>query len=252
MELYSLRRETCITFSVAERFINYSAKEDISMAGKLAKLLSDLKEPGALEFVEKALAKGSDPMDLLREAKEGMNIVGQRFASEKYFIPELVYSGEILKSIVQMLEPYLKKGEEAERLGKVIIGTVAGDIHDIGKDLVVFMLDVSGIEVTDLGIDVSAQKFVDAINKAGLRDKVKIMIGGGQIDEQVKSYTGADAFGKDAMADCSAGKRLDRRVRQWKRNGMRCHQEKRGKPDLQPGLHRNFLTGKTYRSKAWK
>jgi len=197
------------------------------MAGKLAKLLSDLKEPEALEYVEKALAKGSDPMGLLGEAKEGMNIVGQRFASGKYFIPELVFSGEILKSIVQMLEPHLKKGEEAERLGKVIVGTVAGDIHDIGKDLVVFMLDVSGFEVTDLGIDVSAQKFVDAINntgstvvglsgfltlafdsmketvdaivKAGLRDKVKIMIGGGQIDEQVKSYTGADAYGKDAM-----------------------------------------------------
>ena len=197
------------------------------MAGKLAKLLSDLKEPEALEFVEKALAKGSDAMDLLGEAKEGMNIVGQRFASGKYFIPELVFSGEILKSIVQMLEPHLKKGEEAERLGKVIVGTVAGDIHDIGKDLVVFMLDVSGFEVTDLGIDVPAQKFVDAIKntgstvvglsgfltlafdsmketvdaivKAGLRDKVKIMIGGGQIDEQVKSYTGADAYGKDAM-----------------------------------------------------
>ncbi len=197
------------------------------MAGKLAKLLSDLKEPEALEYVEKALAKGSDPMDLLGEAKEGMNIVGQRFASGKYFIPELVFSGEILKSIVQMLEPHLKKGEEAERLGKVIIGTVAGDIHDIGKDLVVFMLDVSGFEVFDLGIDVPVQKFIDkiketgstvvglsgfltlafdsmketveAIKAAGLRDKVKIMIGGGQIDEQVKSYTGADAYGKDAM-----------------------------------------------------
>ena len=197
------------------------------MAGKLAKLLSDLKEPEALEFVEKSLGKGGDPMDLLKEAKEGMNIVGQRFASGKYFIPELVFSGEILKSIVQMLEPHLKKVEEVERLGKVIVGTVAGDIHDIGKDLVVFMLDVSGFKVTDLGIDVPAQKFVDAIKntgstvvglsgfltlafdsmketvdaiaKAGLRDKVKIMIGGGQIDEQVKSYTGADAYGKDAM-----------------------------------------------------
>jgi len=198
------------------------------MAGKLAKLLSDLKEPEALAFVEKALEKGVDPMDLLGEAKEGMNIVGQRFASQEYFIPDLVFSGEILNGIVKMLEPHLKKGEEAERLGKVIIGTVAGDIHDIGKNLVVFMLDVSGFEVTDLGIDVPAQKFVDtiketgstviglsgfltlafdsmketvkAINEAGLRDQVKIMIGGGQIDDYVKNYTGADAFGQDAMA----------------------------------------------------
>jgi methanogenic corrinoid protein MtbC1 len=204
------------------------------MAGKLAKLLSDLKEPEALAFVDQALGKGVDPMDLLGETKEGMNIVGQRFASQKYFIPDLVFSGEILKGIVQKLEPHLKKGEEAERLGKVIIGTVAGDIHDIGTNLVVFMLDVSGFEVTDLGIDVPAQKFVDtiketgskvvglsgfltlafqsmkdtveAIKKAGLRDEVKIMIGGGQIDEQVKGFTGADAYGKDAMAAVSLTK----------------------------------------------
>jgi len=106
------------------------------MSRELAKLLSDLKEPEALAFVEKALGEGADPMDLLGDAKEAMNIVGQRFASEEYFIPDLVFSGEILKGIVEMLEPHLKKGEEAERLGKVIIGTVAGDIHDIGKDLV--------------------------------------------------------------------------------------------------------------------
>jgi len=197
------------------------------MSGELVKLLSDLKEPEALAFVEKSLAEGVDPMDLLGDAKEAMNIVGQRFASDEYFIPDLVFSGEILKGIVQMLEPHLKKGEEEERLGKVVIGTVAGDIHDIGKDLVIFMLDVNGFEVFDLGIDVPVQKFVDtiketgstvvglsgfltlafqsmkdtveAINAAGLRDNVKIMIGGGQIDEQVKSFTGADAYGKDAM-----------------------------------------------------
>ena len=166
-------------------------------------------------------------MDLLGEAKEAMNIVGQRFASDEYFIPDLVFSGVILKRIVEMLEPHLKKSQEAERLGKVVIGTVAGDIHDIGKDLVVFMLDVNGFEVFDLGIDVPVQKFVDtiketgttvvglsgfltlafqsmkdtvdAIKEAGLRDHVKIMIGGGQIDEQVRGFTGADAYGKDAV-----------------------------------------------------
>ena len=198
------------------------------MAGELVKLLSDLKEPEALKFVENALAKGVDPMTLLEDAKEGMNIVGQRFANQQYFIPDLMYSGEILKGIVKMLEPHLKKGEKAKSLGKVVIGTVAGDIHNIGKDLVVFMLDVSGFDVLDLGIDVPAQKFVDAVNEsgstviglsgfltlafdsmketvdaikaAGLRSKVKIMIGGGQIDEQVRNYTGADAYGRDAVA----------------------------------------------------
>jgi methanogenic corrinoid protein MtbC1 len=198
------------------------------MSGELVKLLSDLKEPEALAFVDKALGEGVDSMDLLGDAKEAMNIVGQRFASEEYFIPDLVFSGEILKGIIKKLEPHLKKGEEEERLGKVIIGTVAGDIHDIGKDLVVFMLDVNGFEVLDLGIDVPVQKFVDtiketgstvvglsgfltlafdsmketvdAIKAAGLRNNVKIMIGGGQMDEQVRDFTGADAYGKDAMA----------------------------------------------------
>jgi len=199
------------------------------MAGKLAQLLSDLKEPEALAYVDKALGEGTAAEELLEETKEGMNIVGERFSKGEYFIPDLVFSGEILKGVVQKLEPKLKAGagKEAKRLGKVVVGTVAGDIHDIGKDLVVFMLDVNGFEVTDLGIDVPVQKFVDAVKetgstvvglsgfltlafdsmketvdaiaKAGLRDKVKIMIGGGQIDDYVTKYTGADAFGKDAM-----------------------------------------------------
>ena len=199
------------------------------MSRELVKLLSDLEEPEALAFVEKALGEGVDPVDLLGEAKEAMNIVGQRFASDEYFIPDLVFSGVILKGVVERLEPHLKnkEAEEGKRLGKVVIGTVAGDIHDIGKDLVAFMLDVSGFEVVDLGIDVPVQKFVDtiketgstvvglsgfltlafdsmketvdAIQEAGLRDDVKIMIGGGQMDEQVREFTGADAYGKDAM-----------------------------------------------------
>ena len=204
------------------------------MSGALAKLLSDLKEQEVLAFVEKALGEGVGAMELLEDAKEGMNIVGQRFSEQTYFIPDLVYSGEILRRIVEMLEPHLTKKKEAERLGKVVIGTVAGDIHDIGKDLVVFMLDVNGFEVIDLGIDVPVQRFVDAvkasgskivglsgfltlafesmkqtveaIKEAGLRDEVKIMIGGGQMDEQVRSYTGADAYGKDAMAAVALAK----------------------------------------------
>jgi trimethylamine corrinoid protein len=198
------------------------------MSGELVKLLSDLKEQEALQFVESALAEGVDPGTLLQDAREGMNIVGARFAKEEYFIPDLIFSGEILRGIVKLLEPHIKKDKEQKPMGKVIIGTVAGDIHDIGKDLVVFMLDVSGFEVLDLGIDVPAQKFVDAIKESGskvvglsgflslafdsmketidaiknadLRGKVRIMIGGGQIDEQVRIYTGADAYGRDAMA----------------------------------------------------
>jgi methanogenic corrinoid protein MtbC1 len=197
------------------------------MAGKLAKLLTDLKEQEATEYVEKALAKGDDPMDLLADAWQGMAAVGQRFASGEYFIPDLVFSGEIMKGIVKILEPHLKKGKEAKPRGKVVIGTVEGDIHDIGKDLVAFMLEVSGFEVLNLGFNVPAQKFVDSVKESGskviglsgfltlafdsmkntvkaLKDaglgEIKIMIGGGQIDDQVKNYTGADAYGRDAMA----------------------------------------------------
>ena len=199
------------------------------MHATLAQLLSDLKEDEAKEYVKEALEKGTDPTKLLEEAKEGMNIVGERFSNGEYFIPDLLYSGEIMKELVALIEPKLKeaRGTEAKKLGKVIIATVEGDIHDIGKNLVVFMLEIGGFEVYDLGIDVPVQTIVDKVKEtnapvvglsgfltlaydsmkktiesleaAGLRDKVKVMIGGGQIDEHVKEYTGADAFGLDAM-----------------------------------------------------
>ncbi len=197
------------------------------MAKDLVKALADLKEKEALQIVQERLKAGDDPLGILNDARRAVEIVGKRFSDCEYFIPDLVYSGEILKSITEIVKPKITKAAEAKRLGKVVVGTVAGDIHDIGKDIVVFMLDVNGYEVTDLGIDVAAQKFVDkiketgssvvamsgfltlafqsmkdtveAIKKAGLREKVKIMIGGGQIDDQVKSFAGADAYGKDAM-----------------------------------------------------
>ncbi len=197
------------------------------MAKDLVSTLADLKEKEALGIVQDRLSAGDDPLRILDDARRAVEIVGKRFADCEYFIPDLVYSGEILKEITDMVKPKIAKGAEVKRLGKVIVGTVAGDIHDIGKDIVVFMLDVNGFEVLDLGIDVPAQKFVEtiketgssvvglsgfltlafqsmkdtieAIKGAGVRNKVKIMIGGGQIDEQVKGFTGADAYGKDAM-----------------------------------------------------
>ncbi len=197
------------------------------MAKDLVNTLADLKEKEALGMVQDRLSAGEDPLRILDDARRGVEIVGKRFSDEEYFIPDLVYSGEILKQITDMVKPKLTKAAEVKRLGKVVVGTVAGDIHDIGKDIVVFMLDVTGFEVFDLGIDVPVQKFVDkiketgsgvvglsgfltlafqsmkdtvgAIEKAGLRNQVKIMIGGGQMDEQVRSFAGADAYGKDAM-----------------------------------------------------
>jgi 5-methyltetrahydrofolate--homocysteine methyltransferase len=205
------------------------------MAGELVITLADLKEKEALKIVEDRINAGEEPLKILDDARMGMEIVGKRFADSEYFIPDLIYSGEILKEITELVKPKLAKAAEIKRLGKIVIGTVAGDIHDIGKNIVVFMLDVNGFEVYDLGVDVPVQKFVDkvkesgapivglsgfltlaydsmkqtieAIKDAGLRDKVKIMIGGGQITEEVMKYTGADAYGRDAMTGVSLAKK---------------------------------------------
>jgi len=204
------------------------------MSGELMKAIADLEEGEALRLTREKLDSGEEPHLILAECRDGITIVGERFGDGKYFLPELIYSGEIFKEITKIVMPGLKKDVQVERLGKVIIGTVAGDIHDIGKDIVVFMLDVSGFEVYDLGVDVPPQKFIDkiketnapivglsgfltlafdsmketveAIKSAGLRDKVKIMIGGGQIDKEISKYADADAFGRDAMAAVSLAK----------------------------------------------
>jgi 5-methyltetrahydrofolate--homocysteine methyltransferase len=171
-------------------------------------------------------------MDILDACRDAMDVIGKRFESGESFIPELILAGEMLNQISTVVKPLLAKTTATKKLGKVIIGTVEGDIHDIAKDIVVFMLDVNGFEVTNLGIDLPAQRFVDALNETGasvvglsgfltlafdpmkdtvaaLREAnpdVKVMIGGGQIDEQVLKYTKADAFGKDAMAAVNLAK----------------------------------------------
>ncbi len=205
------------------------------MAKDLVSTLADLKEEEVLKIVKHRLGAGEEPLKILEDARKGMEIVGKRFADSEYFIPDLLYSGEILKAITELVKPRLNQAAESKKLGKVVFGTVAGDIHDIGKDIVVFMLDVNGFEVYDLGVDVPAQKFVDkiketnasivglsgflslafdsmkdtveAIKAASLRDKVKIMIGGGQITDKINKYTGADAHGKDAMTGVTLAKK---------------------------------------------
>jgi len=204
------------------------------MSNDLVNTLADLKEDEALKIVRERLESGEDPLRILEDSRKALEIVGKRFAKCEYFIPELVYSGEILREITGIVKPKLSGTLQVKRLGKIVFGTVAGDIHDIGKDIVVFMLDVNGFEVFDLGIDVPAQKFVekiketgaeivglsgfltlafdsmketiDAVKAAGLRDKVKIMIGGGQMNDDVRKYTGADAYGADAMAGVALAK----------------------------------------------
>ena len=204
------------------------------MSGELTKAIAELVENEALEITRTRLDNGEDPHIILEESRKGMEIIGERFSEGTYFLPELIFSAEIFKEITEIVKPKLEEDVQTGRLGKCIIGTVAGDIHDIGKDIVVFMLDISGFEVYDLGVDVPPQNFiekiketsasvvglsgfltlafdamketVEVIKEAGLRDKVKIMIGGGQIDDQIRKYTGADAYGRDAMAGVSLAK----------------------------------------------
>ncbi len=205
------------------------------MAKGLVELMSDLMEEEALALVKEKIAQGADPNQILDDARSAMEVVGKRFESCEYFIPDLMMAGEILKEISELVKPLMLKEKGGQKSGKVIIGTVAGDIHDIGKDIVTFMLDVSGFDVLDLGIDVPVETFVakikefqpqvvglsgfltlafdsmkqtvEAIDKAGLRDKVKIMIGGGQIDDEVRKYVKADAYGKDAVAGVQLAKK---------------------------------------------
>jgi methanogenic corrinoid protein MtbC1 len=201
------------------------------MSKELVNAIADMREEEALKLVREMVEGGSDPMAILNSAREAMTVVGQRYDAGTYFLPELMLAGEIMSQITDIVKPELAKLPEIERRGKVLIGTVAGDIHDIGKNIVSFMLDVNGFDVLDLGVDVPASKFVEAIRDfepqvvglsgfltlafdamketveaieaAGLRDGVKIMIGGGQVNEKIQEYAGADAYGKDAMAGVS-------------------------------------------------
>ena len=197
---------------------------------QLVEWLADMNEDDALALAKRMLLEdGKDPLRVLELCRMAMDLVGKRFEEGDYFLPELVLAGEMLETIGAIAKPLIKQapGDEAKKLGKILIGTVHGDLHDIGKNIVSFMLDINGFEVRDIGIDVPVTSFIAEINGyqpdvvglsgfltlafdsmketiaaidgAGLRDKVKIMIGGGQIDETVRAYTGADAFGVNAV-----------------------------------------------------
>jgi 5-methyltetrahydrofolate--homocysteine methyltransferase len=200
------------------------------MSNRLVQAMADMMEQEALSIAREMLENGTDPLKILEQSREAMEIVGKRFAEGKYFLPELIMAGEMLSQISGMTKSKLSETRVATegRLGTVVIGTVKGDIHDIGKDIVGFMMDAHGFEVIDMGVDVPPTRFVEAVREhrpvalglsglltlaydpmketvealteAGMRDDVKIMIGGGAIDEGIREYTDADAYGADAVA----------------------------------------------------
>ncbi len=203
------------------------------MSQELIHAITNMEEDEALALAKKLLDEGADPVVLLDDCRVSMDIIGKRFEAGDCFIPELILAGEMLSEISAMIKPYLQQEAQQKKIGKVVIGTVQGDIHDIAKDIVAFMLDINGFEVTDLGVDVSPEAFiqtvkekgakilalsgfltlaydpmkatVDALKAQGMGD-VKVMIGGGQVDEQIRQYTQADAYGKDAMAAVTLAK----------------------------------------------
>jgi methanogenic corrinoid protein MtbC1 len=195
------------------------------MSQELIDAITGLREDDALRIVRQRLEAGAGPMDLLADTREAMDVIGRRFEDGDCFMPELILAGEILYQISLAIKPRLQVDASRQQNGKIVIGTVEGDLHDTPKNIVAYMLEANGFEVTDLGASVPPAKFVQAARDTGagvialsgflsqshdpmkatvaaLKDaglNVKIMIGGGQVDEKVRGYTGADASGKDAL-----------------------------------------------------
>ena len=191
----------------------------------LAESIYNLDEQTALRLSREMLENGVDPVEILEESRAGMSVVGERFQSGEYFLSEMIMAAEIFTAIMDYLRSRMKRSV-SETIGKVVIGTVQGDVHDIGKNIIVALLEAEGFDVVDLGVDVPPEGFVEAIREhepdivgmsslltvalestkrtinaiaeAGLRDKAKIIIGGGRVDDYARDYVKPDAFTDNA------------------------------------------------------
>lgn len=193
--------------------------------GLVKEYLGELEDEKLMEEVQKLLDANVPPAEILEECQEGMVVIGDKFANGEMFVSDLMMSGALFKEVSEMLDPYMKKGDGAVNLGKVVIGTVKDDIHDIGKDIVGNMLKANGFEVIDVGVDAPVEAFISALKESNAKvlglscllascygsiketveavrketPDVKIIIGGGPIDETVKEYSGADAYAVTAQ-----------------------------------------------------
>ena len=204
----------------------------MSILNEMSEALQKGRAKLVKELVEKALAEGCDPENILDEGLlSGMNIIGEKFKNNEVYVPEVLVAARAMNMGTQVLKPYLVANGVTAK-GKACIGTVQGDLHDIGKNLVRMMMESKGIEVIDLGVDVPAEKFVEtakaegcqiiafsalltttmpvmadvvkAAEAAGIRDKVKIMIGGAPVNEDFCKKIGADIYTPDAASAADA------------------------------------------------
>jgi len=195
----------------------------MALTDALAIAVAELEDEQVMSLVKERLGSGTPPLEIVAKLQEGMTEVGRLFEEGEYFLSELVMAGEIMKDAMAELEPHLK-GANQEFKGNIVIGTVRGDVHDLGKNIVVMLLKGAGYNVIDLGVDVPSDKFIEAIKEVnaplvamsvlltGCQDAmkdiiadirkegldVKVLIGGNYVDEMVKENVGADFFGTTA------------------------------------------------------
>lgn len=204
---------------------------------KLAQAVIDGEPEDATEAAQEALAQGLEPLDCINNGlTPGIDRVGELFATGEYFLPDLILGGDAMKAALEILEPALKGDQERKILGRVVLGTVEGDLHEIGKTLVGTMLTANGFQVTDIGVDKPASEFVNAVKKtgatlvgasalltttmlhqqevidalreAGLGDQVKVIVGGAPVTESWAEKIGADGYAEDAISAVAVAKKL--------------------------------------------
>ncbi|MCO5384982.1 MAG: cobalamin-dependent protein [Desulfosporosinus sp.] len=194
------------------------------MKDELQIAMADLDEERTLMLVEERVKAGYSSVEIIESCRRGVEVVGEKYSDSHYYLSDLIMSEEILKGVMRILEPYIPTNGSVKGLS-IVMGTIEGDIHDLGKNIIIYLLRSSGYQVHDLGVDVTPERFIQAVNEtkasilgisvllsfcigsikkvvdlledAGLRDKVQVVVGGYPVNQEVKEFTGADFYAND-------------------------------------------------------